>query len=163
MPHPTRSFVESVSCHPVTLASIKRSGELQVHRYWDPDFVHVETRRERSSAEQLRTTLRISRRAADAERCAARSIPFRWRRFLVDRGALMQQLAGDPSRRSRSGFPSRNTTKRIMPASCRAPGNRSSRIPVTPRVLEILPEAGLALRRTVCRQFGDSDLVRFAN
>ncbi len=101
----------------------------------------------------------IVRAVADAERRAAGCFPVGRCRFVADRGhhAAIGIPAGQDVFHRVSG--ARVRRNRLCPAGGRASADGPSRIPGHAGRPGHSAQAGVALRRAVCRQFGDSDVV----
>ena len=163
VPHPSTIFRGFRKLPPGHYA-VWQDGKLDVQPYWQPDFtVEQPISRSGRRPSELRELLDVGRASCG---CGATC---RWARFSpaasIRRSivALMQQHSAEPVKTFSIGFPvpeyDESTYARRVAEHLQTEHHE---LQVEPDAVDDPAEAGLALRRAVRRQLGDSDLVRLA-
>ena len=162
IPHPKTIF-RGINKLPPAHFALWRDGRLRIDSYWQPNFNLEEHRPYSDYADELRELL------TDAVRKRLQSdVPLG--AFLsggVDSTVivgLMQSLVDEPVRTFSIGFPvpeyDETSYARLAAEHF---GTVHEEFRVDPDAGGHFGQTGLALRRTVCRQFGRTDVVRFGN
>ena len=160
VPAPQTAFKQIRKLEPAHCL-IWKNGEIETRRYWSPDFSKKIKISEEDAIEETTRILRESTRLRMISEVPLGA-------FLsggVDSStvvALMAQESSQPVKTFSIGFEEQDFSElKYAKKVAEHIGAEYHEFIVKPDALEVLPDAGRTLRRTVCGFIGDPDLLRF--